>query len=62
MDNYLLLFFSFLSNTYVNLFEKFGYSVLLTYFSEVLLGRLDLDSTLNWEISFDHCTGRAQLI
>ena len=30
----------------MNLFEQFGYSVLLTYFSEVLLGRLELDPTL----------------
>ena len=36
--------------------------MLLTYFSEVLLGRLDLDPTLKWEISFDHGTGRERLI
>ena len=31
----------------VNLFEQFRYSVLLTYFSEVNLSRLDLDPILN---------------
>ena len=31
----------------MNLFGKFRYSVLLTYFSVVLLGRLDLDPILN---------------
>ena len=45
--NFILLF-SFLSKTEldtneVNLFEQFRYRELLTYFSEVLLGRMDLD-------------------
>ena len=56
----IIFFFSFLSKTKlhtseVNLFDKFRYRKLLTYFSEVLLGRLDLDPTLNWEISIEPC-------
>ena len=47
-----ILLFSFLSKTEldtneVNLFDKFRYRELLTYFSEVLLGRMDLDLILN---------------
>ena len=49
---YFILLFSFLSKTEldkneVNLFHKFRYRELLTYFSEVLLGRMDLDPILN---------------
>ena len=48
----IVLLFSFLSKTKlhtneVNLFDKFRYKEVLTYFSEVLSGRLDLDPTLN---------------
>ena len=54
----IIFFFSFLSKSIlntneVNLFDKFRYRELLTYFSEVHLGRLDLNPTLNREISLD---------
>ena len=55
-----ILLFSFLSKTEldtneVNLFDKFRYRELLTYFSEVLLARMDMDPILNWEISLNLC-------
>ena len=48
----IIFFFSFLIKTKlhtneVNLFDKFRYRELSTYFSEVLLGKLDFDPTLN---------------
>ena len=53
-----ILLFSFLSKSTlqineVNLFEKFRYRGLLSYFSSVILDGVDLDPTLNWEISLD---------
>ena len=36
-----------LNTNEVNLFKKFRYRELLTYFSEVLSGRMDLDQILN---------------
>ena len=48
------IFLSLNSLNSVKTFRK-NSSVFLTYFSDVFLGRLDLDPTLNWEISLNLC-------
>ena len=50
MEFYFIIFFiskTELDTNEVNLYDKFRYRELLTYFSEVLLGRMDLDLILN---------------